>query len=150
MARRAGTALALVLAVLLGVGLLWPDGAVVNRAVVRVYVVLHRAGVPDGVGPPAYAAVLNVLAFVPLAWLGVVALGWRVRTVVGLLSAASVTVELLQLLPVLDREPSLLDVACNSAGALVGALVGSRVAREHPRVEELVEERRDVGGDGPG
>ncbi len=48
MLRRVGTVLALVFAVLLGGVLFWPDGSLVNRGVVEVYVVLLDAGVPAG------------------------------------------------------------------------------------------------------
>ncbi|MBM6399149.1 VanZ family protein [Phycicoccus sonneratiae] len=146
MLRRVATVLALVFAVLLGGVLLWPDGSLVNRAVVEVYVVLLHAGVPSSVRPEHYAAALNVLAFVPLGWLGVAWLRRRVPVVVLALGGLSAAVEAVQLLPVLHREATLLDVACNTAGALLGALAGSLV-REQPTGEELVDEGRDVGGD---
>lgn len=145
MLRRTGTVLALVFAVLLGGVLFWPDGSLVNDGVVRLYVVLLHAGVPPSVRPEDYGAALNVLAFVPLGWLGVAWLRQRVLVVVLVLAAFSSTVELLQLLPFLHREATLLDVACNTAGALLGALAGSRV-RDEPAGDELVDERRDVGG----
>ncbi len=81
MLRRVGTVLALVFAVLLGGVLFWPDGSLVNRGVVEVYVVLLDAGVPPAVRPEHYGAALNVVAFVPLGWLGVAWLRRRVAVV---------------------------------------------------------------------
>lgn len=144
MLRRVGTVLALVFAVLLGGVLFWPDGSLVNRAVVEVYVVLLNAGVPPSVRPEHYGAALNVVAFVPLGWLGVAWLRRRVLVVVAVLAAFSTSVELLQLLPFLHRDATPLDVACNTAGALLGALLGSLV-RDEPAVDEPVDEGRDVG-----
>lgn len=144
--RRPGTGVAVVLAVLLVPVLLWPDGEAVRRVVVDGYVVLLERGMPPAVRPEHYAAVLNVLAFVPLGWLGVAALRRRVATTVLVLAGASALVELVQLLPVLDREASLLDVACNTAGAALGALAASRV-REDPRRDEVVDEAGHVVGD---
>ncbi len=144
MLRRVGTVLALIFAVLLGGVLLWPDGSLVNRAVVELYVVLLNAGVPSSVRPEHYAAALNVVAFVPLGWLGVAWLRRQVVVVVAVLAGLSASVEALQLLPFLHRQPTLLDVVCNTAGALVGALAGSLV-RGEPAVDELVDEGHDVG-----
>lgn len=152
MARRVGTVVALVLAVALGAVLLWPDGWAVNRLVVRIYVFFLDLGMPQAVTPEHYAAGLNVLAFVPLGWLGVAALRRRPWQVVGVLTAASVVVETAQLLPVLGREASIGDVVCNAGGAALGALlasvqVGRRVPREHAGGDEAVDERRDPARD---
>jgi VanZ family protein len=152
MARRAGTVVAAVLAVLLGALVLWPDGERVRRLVLDVYLFFLQRGVPPSVTPEHYAAALNVLAFVPLGWLGV-ALGRRPRTVVLALAAASGLVETLQLLPFLHRDASLLDVACNTAGAAVGALAASAVVGRGGRRledaggEESLDESLDAGRD---
>ena len=130
-----------VLAVALGLLLLWPDGEAVRQVVLRIYLFgLHR-GVSPRIGPEVYAAVLNVVVFVPLAWLGVAVLRRRPRTVVLVLVAVSVVAELVQASPWLGRVPSLLDVVCNAAGAVLGAALGSRrlgVPDEHDdtRLEE--------------
>lgn len=147
--RRAGVGLALVLAVLLLPVLLWPDGEAVRRVVVDVYVFFLERGMPQAVRPEHYAALLNVLVFVPLGWLGVAALHRRVGTTVVALAAVSGLVELVQLLPLLDRQSSLVDVACNTAGAALGALAASRVD-EDPRRDEVVDEPRDVVRDDRG
>lgn len=147
--RRIGVAAAVVLAGLLGLALLWPDGAAVNRAVVAVYVFFLERGMPQAVLPEHYAGLLNVLAFVPLGWLGVVALHRRVRTTVLALAGLSVLAELAQLLPVVHREPSLTDVVANTTGALAGALLGS-LARDEPRGDEVAQEAEDVAGDDVG
>lgn len=158
MARRVGTGVAVVLALVLGAILLWPDGWAVNRLVVRLYLVLLDLGVPAAVTPEHYAALLNVLAFVPLGWLGVAALRRRPWVVVGTLAAASVLVETAQLWPGLRREASLVDVVCNVAGAAVGVLAASVVAGrarraeglEDPGGDEVLDEAGDRHGDRPG
>lgn len=153
MARRAGTVVAAVLALLLGVLVLWPDGERIRRLVLDVYLFFLDLGVPASITPEHYAALLNVLAFVPLGWLGVAALGRRPRTVVLVLGSASVLVETLQLLPFLHRDASLLDVACNTTGAALGALAASARVRRRGRGlddaggEEAVDEPLDVRRD---
>ena len=128
--------------------MLWPDGALVNRGVVAVYVfMLHRVGAPGWIGPEDYAAALNVLVLVPFGWLGVVWLRRRAVVVVAVLGGASVVVETVQLLPVLHRQASLLDVACNTGGALLGAIAGSLVVRHEAARDEPVDEGPHVGRD---
>lgn len=133
MGRRVGTVVAVVLAVLLCGVLLWPDGWAVNRLVVQVYVVFLDLGVPAAVAPEHYAALLNVLAFAVLGWLGVAVLRRRPWLVVAVLTAASVLVEATQLWPALRREASPFDVACNVAGALLGAGAASLLGRRARR-----------------
>jgi glycopeptide antibiotics resistance protein len=151
--RRLGTALAVALAVVLGAVVLWPNGEQVRRVILDVYLFFLHRGVPGWVTPEWYANALNILVVVPLGWLGVVALRQPPVRVVALLAGASALVETLQLLPALHREASLLDVACNAAGALVGAWLGSVAVRrggvdvQHAGSHQLVEERRDVGSD---
>ena len=154
---RVAPVLAVVLAVLLVVVLLWPDGWVLNRAVVRVYVFFLDRGMPQRVTPEDYAVVLNVAVFVPLGWIGVALLRWPPAGVAWTLTAASVAVELVQALPIVGRDPSLLDVASNALGAVLGVVAASVVGRrrhrqngavdDQPGVEEPGDERGDVGGD---
>ncbi len=140
---RVGTLVAGVLAVSLGLLLLWPDGEAVRQVILRIYLFgLHR-GVPPRIGPEVYATFLNVVAFVPVAWLGVAVLHRRPTTVVLVLVALSALAELVQASPWLGRVPSLLDVVCNAAGAVLGALLGSR----RPGVAD---EYDDTGVDEPG
>ena len=136
--------------------LLWPDGWAVNRLVVRIYLVFLDLGVPGSVTPEHYAALLNVLAFAALGWVGVAVLRRRPWVVVAVLSAASVLVETAQLWPALRREPSLVDVACNVTGALVGAGAASllrparpapgRAGSRTPARDQVVEEAGDRRG----
>lgn len=156
-AHRVAAAVAVVLTVLLVVLLLWPDGFAVNRAGVRVYTFFLDRGVPPSVTPEAYAVALNVAVFVPLGWIGVSMLRWPPVRVVLALVAFSAAVELVQALPAVARDPSLLDVGCNALGAVLGALAASlrRRRRRHrhgatgdqARVDQPVDEGGDVGGD---
>lgn len=114
--------------------LLWPDGGAVRMVILRIYLFgLHR-GVPHRYDPEFYAAVLNVLVFIPIGWAGVVLLHRR-ALVVGLsIFALSATVELVQALPVLGRLPSVVDVAGNTLGGAVGALIGWVTVRVRGRI----------------
>ena len=154
---RVVTVLALVLAAALVAVLLWPDGWALNRGVVRLYVVLLDLGVPPSVTPDAYAVLLNVLAFAVLGAIGVALLGWPPTRVALLLTAFSAAVELVQALPSVGRDPSLLDVVCNALGAVIGVVAASVVrrrrhggegpTRDEAGLHEPGDERRDVGGD---
>lgn len=127
--RRVGGAaamvLAVVLAVVLGALLLWPDGEAVRRLLLDVYLFGLQRGVSPRVGPEVYAAALNVLAFVPLGWIGVALLRRRAVTVAVVLVALSTGAELAQATAWLGRDPNVLDVACNGAGAVLGVLLAS-------------------------
>lgn len=144
MLRRVGTALAVVLTALLGLLLLWPDGELVRQALLRIYLFFLHRGVPPSVTPEVWENALNVVVFVPVAALAVVALRRRPLHVVAFLVLASVAVELVQSL--LARDPSLVDVLCNSTGAVLGAGLGSAL-RRHARTDEVVEEAGDVEDD---
>ena len=136
-------AVSAVLAVAVAGLLLWPDGEAVRRLLLDLYLFGLRHGVPGRIGPEVYAAALNVLVFVPLGFIGVALLRRRPVTVSLFLLALSATVELAQALPVLGRVPSVLDVACNAAGGLVGALLASVVVGRGGEDE-------DAGLDEPG
>lgn len=132
-AHRGWTALALALSLVTAVAVLWPDGWVVNRAVVQVYVFFLERGMPQSVTPETYATLLNVLAFVPLGWLGVSLLRRRVPTVALALLVLSVAVEVVQSLPGLSRVPSAVDVLLNAAGGLLGAVLGAVTSHHRTR-----------------
>lgn len=141
-----------VLGVALAALLLWPDGEAVRRLLIDLYLVGLRSGVPPRIGPEVYAAALNVLVFVPLGWAGVAVLRRRPVTVALGLLALSAAVEAAQALPVLGRVPSVLDVACNAAGGLVGAVLASVVVGrggddEDTRVDESGDEVLHPGPD---
>jgi len=154
---RSAVVAAVVLAVLLLVLLLWPDGWFLNRGFVRLYVFLLDRGVPQALTPEAYAVVANVAVFVPLGWIGVALLRWPPVRVVLALTAFSAGVELVQALPAVARDPSLLDVGCNTLGAAIGVVGASVVRRrrhhggdaahDQAGVDQPGDERRDVGGD---
>ena len=114
---RGASALAVVLTVLTVAVLLWPDGWVVNRGVVRVYVFFLERGMPQRVTPEDYAVLLNVAVFVPLGWIGVAMLRWPPAGVAWSLTAASAAVELVQALPAFGRDPSLLATSAVTTSA---------------------------------
>ena len=155
--RRVATVLAAVLAVAFVAVLLWPDGPAVNRGVVRLYVFFLDLGMPASVTPEAYAVLLNVLGFAVLGAIGVALLRWPPVRVALLLTAFSAAVELVQTLPSIGRDPSVLDVACNVLGAVIGVVAASVVRRrrlggdttahDQAGIHEAGDERRDVGGD---
>jgi glycopeptide antibiotics resistance protein len=155
--RRVATVLAVVLSAVLVAALLWPDGWALNRGVVRLYVFFLELGVPPSVTPDAYAVLLNVLVFAVLGAIGVALLGWPPARVALLLTAFSAAVELVQALPSVGRDPSLLDVVCNALGAVIGAVTASLVRRrrhhgegpthDQAGIHEPGDEGRDVGGD---
>lgn len=67
--------------------------------------------------------VLNVLLFAPLG-LGLALAGWQARRAFGVVAALTACVELLQLLVVPGRDPSLGDLLANSLGGAFGAALG--------------------------
>ena len=154
---RVARVLAVVVAVALVAVLLWPDGEAVNRAVVRLYVFFLDRGMPSSVTPEAYAVLLNVVGFAVLGAIGVTLLRWPPVRVALVLTAFSAAVELVQALPAVGRDPSLVDVACNALGAVIGVVAASVVRRrrnggdgtahDQTGIHEPGDERRDVGGD---
>ena len=150
MLRRTATVLAALVTLGLVVLLLWPQGDLVRRIVLEVYLVgLTDLGVPPSITPEDYAVVLNALAFVLLGWLGVRLLRRSWLLVAGVLVGLSCTVELVQMLPVMQRQPQLLDVVANGLGAVLGAGLASAL-RQEPGGQEVGDEGRDVVPDGGG
>ena len=70
--------------------------------------------------------VLNVLLFLPLG-MGLAMSGWSRWRAIGMMSAASVSIELLQLFLIPGRDASLGDVLSNSVGGALGFLIGAHV-----------------------
>lgn len=102
---------------------LGPLGWWLNRLTVRIYVVVrYDLGLtwlplePEHVG-----FVLNVLLFVPVGALLTLALRGRWRAAAGVAVALSAGIEVIQLLPALDRTAEWLDVVANGVGGLIGA-----------------------------
>ena len=104
---------------------LWPGAGPVEWVVDALYNFLLAHGVSSHVLPDDYGAALNVVAFVPLGWLGVSRLHWHPALVVLGLVALSVGIEAAQALPWLERTSSVQDVACNTLGAVIGVALGS-------------------------
>lgn len=84
---------------------------------------LHSAGVPGWFSYSTVEATANVLLFVPLGLAATLGLrsNWRQTVVLGALASASM--ELGQLLFLQHRFPSLIDVATNTFGTLLGFLL---------------------------
>ena len=106
-----------------------------NRLTVRLYV-LFRYDLPlapDGATPETYGDLLNVILFVPVGIL-LVALrrwSWPVAALVAVVVSGGI--ELVQGLPLIDRDPSLVDVVTNGLGGLIGAVLAAALrARRSP------------------
>lgn len=136
------------LACLAGVGAvaawltLWPNGAVINRLVVRLYFDLgwHRVGKWLPLDSPDrfdFSNLLNVVLMVPIAALLVLAFPrmrpWWAGLAIFLASAA---VELTQLLVLHGRVASWTDLVTNTAGGVLGALFGWLIAVKSTRMPE--------------
>jgi glycopeptide antibiotics resistance protein len=106
-----------------------PISWVLNRLTVRLYVVgaydLHQRWLlPEDVG-----YLLNVLLFVPFGALVVLIARWPWWEAALVATAASAAIEVVQYLPVLDREATLADVVCNGLGGLLGAMAAAFVVQ---------------------
>lgn len=117
----------------LGAGalLLSPDGWGVNRLNVRIWFSVTGAlGIRDVVTPEEFAAVANVLLFIPVfaALATLLPRWWWIA--VG--AAISSTVEIYQL-SLGSREPSIGDVLTNTLGAAIGTALGILVRRRPAR-----------------
>jgi len=123
---------------------LWPGAGPVEWVVDALYDVLLAHGVSPHVLPDDYGAALNVVAFVPLGWLGVSRLRWHPARVVLALVGLSVAIEAVQELPWLDRASSVQDVACNTLGAVIGVALGSVALARSRRASRLREAEAEV------
>jgi VanZ family protein len=104
-----------------------PISWVLNRLTVRLYVVgaydLHQRWLlPEDVG-----YLLNVLLFVPFGALIVLIARWPWWEAALVATAASAAIEVVQYVPVLDREATIADVVCNGLGGLLGAMAAAFV-----------------------
>lgn len=121
---------------------LWPNGAVINRLVVRLYFDLgwHRIGkwLPlDSPGRFDFSNLLNVLLMVPIAALLVLTFPrmrpWWAGLAIFLASSA---VELTQLLVLHGRVASWTDLVTNTVGGVLGAVLGWLIAVKSTRMPE--------------
>ena len=87
---------------------------------------LHAAGVPQWFDYNTVEAAANVLLFVPVGFVATVGFrgSWWQTAAVGAFTSACV--ELGQLLFLQNRYPSLIDVATNTGGAMLGFLLARR------------------------
>ncbi len=115
---------------------LTPISWVLNRLTVRLYVVgtydLHQRWLlPEHVG-----YLLNVLLFVPFGALVVLIARWPWWEATLVATAVSAAIEVVQYLPVLDREATFADVLSNGLGALIGAVAAALIRQNHRKRHE--------------
>lgn len=108
---------------------LLPLGDWLGRLTVRLYVVwVYDLRLPGRVMPDDVGFALNVVLFVPLGVLLTLSTRRPVWSVVACVVGSS-TIELVQLLPQLHRDSSVLDVVANGLGGLLGALAAWLLSR---------------------
>ena len=112
-----------------------PISWVLNRLTVRLYVVgaydLHQRWLlPEHVG-----YLLNVLLFVPFGALVVLIARWPWWEAALVATAVSAAIEIVQYLPMLGREATLVDVVCNALGGLLGAMAAALVLQRRRRAD---------------
>ncbi|WP_347042350.1 VanZ family protein [Brachybacterium nesterenkovii] len=131
--------------------LLAPDGWAINRLNVAVWIAVTKPlGLMGTTTPEQFAAVMNVLVFVPvLAALAVLRPTWWWAA---LAAAGSVGVELYQM-SLGTREPDLGDVLANTLGAVLGVglgLLALRAARRADARRACARRADDPRPDAPG
>ncbi len=111
-----------------------PWGWPLNRLTVELYVFFRSdvAIAPSWALPEHYGVLLNVVLFVPLGVLVVMATDWSWWWVTIAAALASTAIELGQR-EWLTREASVQDIVANTLGALVGAVAVSLVRRARRR-----------------
>jgi VanZ family protein len=93
----------------------------------------HAAGLPSFIGFGLVEWLSNVVMFLPLGFLGLLATRRR-RLVLPLLVLLSGAIELIQYAFLPDRVASLKDVLANSTGALLGVLLAVAWSRHRARL----------------
>ncbi len=99
----------------------WPTTEINNASIGGIWVVLHALGAPRWISPGTIEFATNVLLFVPLGFLGRLIwaeLDWHGWLGAGLLASATIEIAQSTFLP--GRVPSVLDVAANTLGAVLG------------------------------
>ena len=99
----------------------------------------HRRGLPEWITFNLVQNVANVVMFLPVGFLGALALRRHNYLIVAVAAIGSGLIELTQLLLLPDRVASLEDVAANTAGAVVGLLLAvPTLRRRHKRRLQFV------------
>lgn len=122
--------LAAAYAVVLALLVFSPIADLLNRLTVRMYVVWkYDLRLPGNVLPEDFGFALNVLLFVPVGVLVAAFLRrpWWVAPLVCVV--LSLGIELVQLVPALDRDFDIGDVVANGSGGLSGAIAFALAAR---------------------
>jgi len=106
----------------------WPTADVASGSVAGIWSLLSAWGL-GWISPTAVEFVTNVLLFVPLSFLGHTFLPhwrWQNWLLAGL--AATILIELLQMIFLSGRSAQVFDLVANTLGALVGYWLVRRVA----------------------
>ncbi|WP_157695159.1 VanZ family protein [Nakamurella panacisegetis] len=130
-ARRAAGALLLVIVAVVAVIVFWPgppdpSGQSALEAFLRRQ---HERGLPDWISFGLIQNLANVVMFLPLGYLGALAMRRHNYLVVAAAALGSGLIELVQLLLLPHRVASWPDIASNTVGALVGLLLAVPVLR---------------------
>lgn len=108
---------------------LGPFAWALNRFTVWIYIVIFNQTRWTALTPELIGMALNVVLFIPIGFALSRRLG--VASAIWLTLAASICIELVQLIPALGREPSLGDVVTNTLGGMIGAAL-ALIGRPHP------------------
>ena len=130
-ARRAAAALLVLIVVVIAVIVFWPGppdpGG--QSALEQFLGRQHRRGLPEWITFNVIQNLANVVMFLPLGYLGALAMRRHNYLVVVAAAAASGLIELTQLLLLPNRVASLQDIGSNTVGALIGLVLAVPVLR---------------------
>lgn len=108
----------------------WPDGADIHDAMIDLWRLARRLGLPQGISPHLFSALANGLVFIPPVFSGTVLvprISWWTWWATSVLCTGGI--EFVQLAVLTARQADVADLAANAAGGLVGALLGRAALR---------------------
>lgn len=121
----------------------WPTSEAPAAAVSWIQAWIEQQGGPAWATVPRVEFLANVALFVPLTFLGVLAVrrgGWLAWSLAGAVTSA--LVELGQAVALPDRAPTAKDVVANALGSLIGALVAIGLRRIRSNRKAAIETNR--------